>query len=219
LDRIARNLAQLSCSFSGVRAVNEGEHVMFYTDRSPFSSEPSSSRPVYGIRESGVRTRSFFGAAIVACGFVFCAGCFVAAASGMEHLGFAPGAQIAVLQFAIARTLDSVGASSTQEAKAHDIVAAKLAKVVSELEEFQLLRERAIGIVAAPSFDRDAIEKLRSESIARLDAESKLAVAGLADIVDLLDPGQRAQLAARLESGRPMGARPPGGPDFGSDKD
>ena len=192
---------------------------MFHTDEISFTPEACSPRLRSGAIGSGGRPRSYFGAAVVACGFVLGAGGFVATASGMDHFGFEQGAQMAVLQFAIARTLDSVGASSAQEAKAHDIVAAKFAKVVSGLDQFQALRERAIGIVAAPNFDRDAIEKLRSEAIARLDAESKLAMAGLADIADLLEPEQRAALAAQLESGRPMGTRPPGGPGFGSDKD
>ena len=192
---------------------------MFHTEELSFSREASSPCGRSGAIGSGGRSRSYFGAAIVACGFVLGAGGFVATASGMDHFGFEQGAQMAVLQFAIARTLDSVGASSAQEAKAHDIVADKFTKVVSGLDQFQGLRERAIGIIAAPSFDRDAIEKLRSEAIAHLDVESKVAMAALADIADLLEPEQRAALAKQLESGRPMGARPPGGPGFSSDKD
>ena len=192
---------------------------MFYTDKLPGSSETRLSRPISGVMGLGRGPRSYFGAAVVACGFVLGAAGFVATASGMDRFGLGQGAQMAVLQFAVARTLDSVGATSAQEAKAHDIVAAKFAKVVSDLDQFHALRDRAIGIIAAPSFDRDAVEKLRSEAIARLDAESKLAVAGLADIADLLEPEQRAELAAQIEHGRPFGGHPPRGPDFGSDKD
>ena len=128
---------------------------MFHTDELSFTPEACSPRLRSGAIGSGGRPRSYFGAAVVACGFVLGAGGFVATASGMDHFGFEQGAQMAVLQFAIAR----------------------------------------------------------------LDAESKLAMAGLADIADLLEPEQRAALAAQLESGRPMGTRPPGGPGFGSDKD
>ena len=84
---------------------------MFHTEELSFSREASSPCGRSGAIGSGGRSRSYFGAAIVACGFVLGAGGFVATASGMDHFGFEQGAQMAVLQFAIARTLDSVGAS------------------------------------------------------------------------------------------------------------
>ncbi len=192
---------------------------MFYIDQLPKSPETRLPRPASGVAGSGGRSRSYFAAAVVACGLAFGAAGFVATASGMDRLGFGQGAQMAVLQLAVAHALDSVGANSAQEAKAHDIVAAKFSKVVSDLDQFQELRNRAIGIIGASSFDRDALEKLRSDTIARLDAESRLAIAGFADIADLLEPEQRAELAAQLERGRTNGVRAPVGPGVGSDKD
>ena len=38
-----------------------------------------------------------------------------------------------------------------------------------------------LGLRILESFDRDAVEKLRSEAIAHLDVESKVAMAALAD--------------------------------------
>jgi Spy/CpxP family protein refolding chaperone len=53
-----------------------------------------------------------------------------------------------------------------------------------------------------PVIDKAAVEELRSSRMAMLDDASKRAVAALLEAAEVLDPAQRAALAARLEERR-----------------
>jgi Spy/CpxP family protein refolding chaperone len=158
-------------------------------------------------------------AGIVAAGLALGVGDFAATAAGMDHFGWRQGARLAIAQHVVARALDSVGASSAVEAKAHDIIATKFAEMTSDSDQRDAMRKRAMEIIGAPTIDRAAAETLRSEVVARFDAKSKLVVSGLLDIADLLTPEQRTQLAAEIEHMRSMGGGPMGGPDIGPGKD
>lgn len=57
---------------------------------------------------------------------------------------------------------------------------------------------RARDLLAAPSIDRDAIEKLRSEESANFDTVSKRLSAALADAAEVLTPDQRRELEKRM---------------------
>jgi protein CpxP len=152
-------------------------------------------------------------AVVMGCGLGVAAADFAASAAAMDHLGWRQGARLAMIQHVVAHALDSVGASAEQEAKAHDIVAAKFAEVSSDLDQREALRKQALGLLGAPTVDRVAVEKLRSEAIAGIEAKSKIVVSGLLDIADVLTPAQRAQLAEEIERWRPKGDGPMGGPD------
>ncbi len=180
--------------------------------------------------ESSEKRRRAWPRVIVAAGLVACAvalgaGDFVGTAVGMEHFGWGQGARMAMVQHVVAHALDSVGATSAQEAKAHDIVAAKFAEMGSDTDQADAMRKHALELLSAPTLDRGAVEALRAAIIARLDAKSKLITGGILDIADLLTPAQRAQLATQLESMHamghgPMGDGPMGGrPDSAPDKD
>ncbi|RBP05768.1 Spy/CpxP family protein refolding chaperone [Roseiarcus fermentans] len=137
-----------------------------------------------------------------------------AATAGADGAGWRDGMRLAFAQRAIAHALDSVGASSAQEAKIHDIVAARFAELGPDPDERAAMRKQALALLAAPTIDRAAVETMRLDAVAKFDAKSKAIVAGLLDIADQLTPDQRAKLAAHAEEMAergPMGG-PMGGP-------
>ena len=96
----------------------------------------------------------------------------------------------------------------------------------------EALRKQALDLLAAPTIDRAAVERLRVDAVAMFDAKSKAVVAGMLDIADQLTPAQRAQLAANSPPcahmaddgplGRPRRSsvrRARTGPDSGPDKE
>jgi protein CpxP len=118
--------------------------------------------------------------------------------------------RLAFAQRVLSRALDSVGANSTQEAKIHDIVAARFAELGPDPNERAAMRKQALDLLAAPTIDRAAVEKMRLEAVAKFDAKSKVVVAGLLDIAAELTPEQRTKLAAQIEGIAQHG--PMGGP-------
>jgi len=63
-------------------------------------------------------------------------------------------------------------------------------------------RKRGSELLAAPTIDRAAIERLRSEQIQAADAASKRLSQALADSAEALTPEQRKKLAERFEHRR-----------------
>ena len=195
-------------------------------DNIPVPPEPPIHQPPHPVaRRSRLASLALGGILI---GVVaFGAGGF-AVATGMDHMGWRQGATLAFVQRIVAHTLDSVGASADQEAKIHDIIAAKFVEVAPNPEEHEAMRKQALDLLAAPTIDRAAIEKLRVEAAARFDAKSKAFVGGVEEIADQLTPEQRVKLADELAEMRPhgpMGFGPGhlgpvlGAPDTQPDKD
>ena len=91
----------------------------------------------------------------------------------MDHMGWRQGARLTFVQRAVARALDSVGASAAQEAKVHDIVAAKFAEIAPKPDDHEAMRKQALDLLAAPTIDRAAVERLRVDAVATFDAKSK----------------------------------------------
>src|SRR6202034_1218319 len=83
------------------------------------------------------------------------------AAAGPEagHFGWARRARRAVIQHGLAFLLDSVGASTAQESKAHDIVAANFADLAPDPKEREAFRKQVLDLLGAPTIDRAAVEK------------------------------------------------------------
>jgi Spy/CpxP family protein refolding chaperone len=133
---------------------------------------------------------------VLACGVALGAG-GLAAAAGMDHMAWR-GARLAFLQHAVAHALDSVGANAAQEAKVHDIIAAKFAEISPKPDDHEAMRKQALDLLTAPTIDRAAVEHLRTEVVAAFDAKSKAVVGGLLDVADQLTPQQRTQLGAEL---------------------
>ncbi len=171
---------------------------------------------------------------VLVCGVALGVGGLAAAAAGMDPMGWRHGARLAFVQSAVAHALNSVGASAEQEAKVHDIIAAKFAEIAVKPDDHEALRKQALALLAAPTIDRAAVERLRADVVTIFDAKSKAVVGGLLDVADQLTPPQRAELAAELadmarrgpmtgwERGphwRPMDGGPDGAPDNGPDKE
>ena len=164
-------------------------------------------------------------------------GGFALAAAAPWHGGW-PGQRLEHLQHMVRAALDSVGATSVQEDKVHDIVASAAVSMSDDHGEHDAMRAQVMALLRAPTVDRAAAEKLRSDAVARFDAKSKTLVGAVLDAADQLNAEQRAKLADRLESmmerrramehhpGSPpegMGHHgpdegPDGGPDSGPDK-
>jgi Spy/CpxP family protein refolding chaperone len=210
------------------------EPVMTSIDNVPLRPAPPIRAPQQENGKGGAsawpRTAAMVG--LLACGVALGVGGFAAAAAGMDHMGWREGARLAFVQTVVARALDSVGASAAQEAKVHDIIAARFAEIAPKPDDHEALRKQALDLLAAPTIDRDAVERLRADAVTIFDAKSKAFVGGLLDIADQLTPPQRAQLAAELADmarrGQMMGrwegphdrdGRADGAPDTGLDKE
>jgi len=170
---------------------------------------PQTTQPVGGVRGRSAWLRPLLLVACMAGGFGLAAAGYAATAAP-DGTGWREGMRLAFVQRAVSRALDSVGASAAQEAKIHDIVAARFAELGPNPDERAAMRKQALDLLAAPAIDRAAVEKMRLDAVAKFDAKSKTVAAGLLDIADQLTPEQRTKLAANIEDMAQHG--PMGGP-------
>ena len=110
------------------------------------------------------------------------------------------GPRLERVQAIIERALDSVGATSSQEAQIHDIVAKAFTQLEPAMKEHMDFRKQALDLLRQPNVDRDAIERFRAQRVASFDATSKQIASALADAADVLTPEQRVKLADRAEA-------------------
>ena len=142
---------------------------------------------------------------VLAGGLLLGAGGFALAADEMEHMGWNHGHRLAFIQGMVSHGLDSVGAwrnrkpRCTTSSRPNSPISRRIPK------EHAAMRKQALDLLAAPTIDRAAIEKMRADVVARFDAKSKLVVGGLLDIADQLTPAQRAQLTAEIAEMSPRG--------------
>ena len=155
----------------------------------------------------------------------------LAIGAGMDQFGWREGMRLAMIQEHASHMMDSIGVSAAQEAKVHDIIAAKFAEIAPDPKQHEAMRKQALDLLSAPTIDRAAVEKLRTDAVANFDAKSKLVVSGILDVADQLTPAQRTELATRINTmaqhgpmgpwggwgHHPMG--PDGGPDNAPGKD
>ena len=204
-------------------------------DNAPLQPKPPIPTPQQKSARSGSpwpRAMAFVG--ILACGVALGAGGAAAVATGMDPMGWRQGARLTFVQHAVARALDSVGASAAQEAKVHDIIAAKFAEIAPKPDDHAALRKQALDLLAAPTIDRAGVERLRADAVTMFDAKSKAVVGGVLDVADQLTPPQRAQLAGEIADmarhgpmmgrwggphGHMLDGPADGGPDSGPDKE
>jgi Spy/CpxP family protein refolding chaperone len=95
-----------------------------------------------------------------------------------------------------------VDATNEQADKLRAIVKAAVKDLVPLREKFKSARERARALLTAPTIDRAAIEQLRSEQMANIDAASRRIAQGLADSAEALNVEQRRKLEERLDEWR-----------------
>lgn len=150
----------------------------------------------------------------VAAGMALGATGLAGAAMMGDHMGWHRGPHLGRVQNFVRMALDSVAATSDQEAKIHDIVASAFTDLTPKPEDRAAFAKQAIDLLRAPTIDKAAVEKLRTDFVSRQDARSKRFVDALLQAADVLTPDQRAKLADRAAfwvAHRPMLG---GGPGF-----
>lgn len=153
--------------------------------------------------------RALLMTAVLAGGVVIGAG-GLAVAAVPAYSAWRHGPRLAFIQHFVLGELDSVGATTAQEAKVHDIIAVAFAGMEQAPGQRDALRKQALDLLRVSAVDRAAAEKLRADQVARLDGMSKRMVGALLDVADQLTPEQRTKLVDRAEA---MAQRGPwGGP-------
>ena len=146
------------------------------------------------------RPRVLLLSASMAAGIVIGAAGLAGAAMMGGHMGWHHhGPRIERIQNFVRMSLDSVAATSDQEAKVHDIIASAFTDLTPKPEDRMALRKQVLDILKAPTVDKAALEKLRTDYVARTDARSKRFLDAVNQIADALTPDQRAKLAERAE--------------------
>ncbi|MET0482088.1 MAG: Spy/CpxP family protein refolding chaperone [Aestuariivirgaceae bacterium] len=95
-----------------------------------------------------------------------------------------------------------VDATNEQTDKLRAIMKATVKDLVPLREKIKSARERVRDLLTAPTIDRAAIEQLRSEQMANIDAASRRIAQGLADSADVLSVEQRRKFEEKLDEWR-----------------
>ena len=103
------------------------------------------------------------------------------------------------------RMLEQINATPEQSEQLKTIVAAARTDLMPMVQDFRGAHEDIAALLSAPTIDRAAAEKLRSERIAKVDAASKRLTAAILDAAAILTPEQRTQLAQRFQEHRGRG--------------
>lgn len=90
--------------------------------------------------------------------------------------------------------LDQIGATPEQEDKLWAIIDSTRSELRPTFREFRETREQIADILGASTIDRAALEKLRSERIATIDATSRKMTDALVQAAEVLTPEQRTKL-------------------------
>ena len=93
-----------------------------------------------------------------------------------------------------------VDATPAQRDKIAGIAKAAARDLLPLRTKLQDARKQATALAGAPTVDRAAMEKLRSEQIALADTASKRVTQALADAGEVLTPEQRQKIAAHMKS-------------------
>ena len=102
------------------------------------------------------------------------------------------------------RLLDSVGASTDQKARIHDIFKAAHDDLRAQHQAGRVLHEDMAKLLAAPTVDAYAVEALRQKIEAQHDARSKRMTRAMIDASTVLTPEQRQKMAERMGQQRAM---------------
>ena len=102
------------------------------------------------------------------------------------------------------RMLDAVGASAEQKTQVRDLLKAAQDDRRKQHEGDQALRNKMMGLLAAPQVDAAAAEALRQQLQARRDVASKRQLQAMLDVGAVLTPEQRQKLADRMKTRQDM---------------
>ena len=123
---------------------------------------------------------------------------------GGMHRGFMGGSQDPAkaderIERMVKHLAVEVDATPEQRSKLTDIAKAAARDLRPLREKARDARKRGMALLAAPTIDRAAIERLRAEQIQAADAVSKRMSQAFADAAEVLTPDQRKKMAERME--------------------
>jgi periplasmic protein CpxP/Spy len=99
----------------------------------------------------------------------------------------------------LGEALDSVGATPDQRQKIRSQLQAVRPEMTAMRESQRALRNRLAQLLSADQPDRAAIEQLRVERMAQMDASSRRMSEVLISVSEVLTPQQRKQLLERMQ--------------------
>lgn len=99
----------------------------------------------------------------------------------------------------IGRMMDALDVTPEQEKKLFAIFDGVRGEMRDTMIDFRSTRGEALDILGAETVDPAAVEKLRAERVAALDAASKTMTAALVEAAEVLTPEQRGKLAKLIE--------------------
>jgi protein CpxP len=132
------------------------------------------------------------GAIIVAAGAAIAQG---GMGHGMGRMGMMGG----FMEHRFERMMDEIDATDAQQDKIWAIVDKTRSDLRPVGREFRDSRGKVAELLSAPTIDKAAVEALRVERIAAIDAASKKAVDALVEAAEVLTPEQRAELAKEIK--------------------
>ena len=109
---------------------------------------------------------------------------------------------------AVEWVLRGVDATDEQKQQARRITDRLIEEISPSIEKHRGFREAVARELAKPEIDREALERLRREEMALADHASKLAVAAIADLGEVLTAEQRAELVTFAHRFHAEGAMP-----------
>jgi protein CpxP len=91
-----------------------------------------------------------------------------------------------------------IDATADQQTKLEAIVKSAVTDLAPMRDKIMAARQEARALLTGPTVDRGAIEKLRTEQIANIDALTKRITQALGDVADVLTPDQRHKIDEML---------------------
>lgn len=110
-----------------------------------------------------------------------------------------PEAMLDHARFAADRILDRIDATEEQRSEVLEIIDAAAFDLVALAPDRRALHEHVVREFTAETVDRAALEQLRADHVARMEAVSRRLVEAAADVADVLSQEQRQEVATLAE--------------------
>ena len=107
----------------------------------------------------------------------------------------------------VERLAKQVGASEEQKAKMLSIAKESAKQAQAQHSKMEDVHNREKALMAAPTLDRAAIEKLNTEKAAQHDAMRKIREKAQLDTLEVLTPEQRAKMGEKMHMGKKQGEK------------